>query len=211
MLQILHFIIHGGKIGYVFVVGNKFFTLRTTPGNSDLLDKEVNSQAKTFDESAVIYIDAFFLNHEEQKIFRKSHLILSKSVAKIYIGVFGFKGISAGIAETLEIQAKNGDIADTINLIGAHESISSFSNNEMGLSIDNLKDVGRVTVIINIYFLQKSLLPRVQLVSFLFILIDIRKFLRQARRRDGNRYRSRSRRRRLILRNPNHGLYHDTD
>ena len=183
ILQILHFVIHGGKTGYVFVIDDGFFTLGTTPGNGGLLGGEVNSQAQTFDESAVIHVDACLFSHEEQEIFRKGHLILSEGVAKIYTGVFGFKGISASVAEALKIQTKNENTTDIVNSIGAYKSMSSFPNNKTGLGIDNLINVDKVTVVINMHFLQESLLLRVQLVSFLFIFINIREFLRQARRR----------------------------
>ncbi len=99
----LHFVIHGGKTCYVFVVGGGFFALGTTPGNGGLLGGEVNSQAKAFDESAVIHVGACLFGHEEQEVFRKGHLILSEGVAKICTGIFGFKGISAGVAEASEI------------------------------------------------------------------------------------------------------------
>ena len=184
MLQILYFIIYGGKICYIFVVGSRFSTLGTTLGNSGLLSREVNFQAQAFDKSTVIYIGIYLFSYEEQEVFRKGYLILSKGVAKIYIGVFGFKGISVSVAEASKIQAKNEDIIDTINSVGAYKSISSFPNSKIGLGIGNLIDFGRVIVVVSIYFLQESPLLRVQLILFPFILIDIREFLEQARRRD---------------------------
>ena len=184
MLQILYFIIYNDKIDYVFVIDNKFFTLETTLNNNDLLSKEVNFQAKIFDKSVVIYINAFFLNYEEQKIFKKSYLILSKSIIKIYINVFDFKEISINVAETLKIQIKNENIINIVNSIETYKSISSFFNNKTRLDINNLKNINRVTIVISIYFLQKSLLLRVQLISFSFILINIKEFLKQTRRRD---------------------------
>ena len=58
---------------------------------------------KTFNKNVVIYIDIFFLSYKEQKIFRKSYLILSKDIIKIYINVFGFKEISVDIMKVLKI------------------------------------------------------------------------------------------------------------
>ena len=161
ILQILHFIIHGDKIYYVFVIDNEFSVLETTSGNNDLLDKEVNFQTQAFDKNVVIHINAYLFNYKEQKIFRKDYLILSESVMKIYMNVFNFKGISASVAETSKIQTKNENIIDIVNSIGVYKSMSSFLNNKTRLGIDNLVNIDRIIIVISIYFLQKSLLLRV--------------------------------------------------
>ena len=140
-----------------------------------MLNDEIDVIFETFNESVVIYVDAFFLDHKNEMIFEKNHFVLLKNIAKINASVFDFEKIFADISKSAKIRDENKNDADIVDSIKIHKNMNFFFNDQTKLDIKNFQNINEVTIVIDMHFLLESLFLSIEFITIFIVFDYVRK------------------------------------
>ena len=136
-----------------------------------MLNNEIDVILETLNKSVVIHIDAFFLDHKNEIIFEKNHLVLLKNIAKINASVFDFEKIFANISKSTKIRDENKNNANIVDSIKTHKNMNFFFNDQTRLDIKNFQNIDEIAIVINMHFLLESLFLSIEFIT-IFIVFD---------------------------------------
>ena len=140
-----------------------------------MLNDEIDAIFEIFNESVVIYVNAFFLDHKNEMIFKKNHFVLFKSIAEVDASVFDFEKIFADIAKGAKIRVKNKNDANIVDSIKIHKNMNSFFNDQAGLDIKNFQNIDEVAIVIDMHFLLKNLFSNIEFITIFVVFGNVRK------------------------------------
>ena len=187
MLQLSKLII-GLRIGLnLFVEVRGFLTFRSSPRYSGKLGVIVDIPLQGVNERGIFHLEALFLLKKEIIVFIEWKLLLLKGLSEVDTCILGFEGISAALAKLGTLFLKIGKDVIAIYSIGVYKVIGFLSYGKAIFPIIDFVLIGRVPIVISVYFLYQTLLPYVQYIYILVILSNIRKFLGQSNDRGRGR------------------------
>ena len=124
---------------------------------------------------------------KEVIVFIEQKLLLLKGLPEVDTYILGFEGISAALAKLGTLFLKIGEDVIAIYSIGIYKVIGFLSYGKAIFPIIDFVLIGRVPIVISVYFLYQTLLLYVQYIYIPVILSNIREFLGQSNDRDRGR------------------------
>ena len=171
----------------LFVEVRGFLTFRSSPRYSGKLGVIVDIPLQGVNERGIFYLRALFLLKKEIIVFIEQKLLLLEGLPEVDTCILDFEGISAALAKLGTLFLKIGKDVIAIYSIGVYKVIGFLSYGKAFFPIIDFILIGRVPIVISVYFLYQTLLLCVQYIYIPVLLSNIRKFLGQSNDRSRGR------------------------